>query len=125
MTSDAAGSFVLPSLPVGTYSVEIEATGFKKFVEPHVEVTLGHVINLNPVLQLGEVTQAVEVPAEAAQVETTLEFRGEFFNIVNHAQFSEVDGNISDGQVSEGGTFGKVIRARDPRLIQFALKLLF
>jgi len=54
-----------------------------------------------------------------------VEFRGEFFNIANHAQFSSVDGNISDGPVSQGGTFGKVIRARDPRLIQFALKLIF
>ena len=54
-----------------------------------------------------------------------LEFRGEFFNIANHAQFSTVDGNISDGYVQNGGTFGKVTRARDPRIIQFALKLLF
>ncbi len=51
---------------------------------------------------------------------TTVEFRSEFFNIANHAQFSQVDGNISDG-----ATFGKALTARDPRLIQFALKLLF
>ena len=69
--SDATGNFVLPSVPVGAYTVEIEATGFKKFVQPHVEVTLGHVINVNPVLELGEVTQTVEVQAAAAQVETT------------------------------------------------------
>jgi hypothetical protein len=54
-----------------------------------------------------------------------LEFRAEFFNIANHAQFGQVDGNISDGQVAQGGTFGKVLRARDPRLIQFAMKLIF
>ena len=53
------------------------------------------------------------------------QFRAEFFNIANHAQFSKVDGNISDGDPSTGGTFGKVLRARDPRLMQFALKLLF
>ena len=49
-----------------------------------------------------------------------LEFRAEFFNIANHAQFSKVDGNITDGV-----DFGRVTRARDPRLIQFALKLFF
>jgi hypothetical protein len=49
-----------------------------------------------------------------------LEFRGEFFNLVNHAQFVTPDGNISDG-----GDFGRVMLARDPRLIQFALKLFF
>ncbi len=60
-----------------------------------------------------------------------LEFRAEFFNIVNHAQFTKVDGNISDspvdanGNVLPGGTFGKVLQARDPRLVQFALKMIF
>ena len=49
-----------------------------------------------------------------------LEFRGEFFNIANHAQFSKVDGDISDG-----ATFGKVLQTRDPRLVQFRLKLIF
>jgi hypothetical protein len=52
--------------------------------------------------------------------QTRLEFRGEFFNIVNHAQFMTPDGNISDG-----ADFGRVMQARDPRLIQFALKLFF
>jgi hypothetical protein len=54
-----------------------------------------------------------------------MNFRGEFFNVLNHAQFTKVDGNISDGAVSDGGTFGKILRARDPRLIQFALKIIF
>jgi hypothetical protein len=48
------------------------------------------------------------------------EFRAEFFNVFNHSQFYNPDGNISDG-----ANFGKVVRARDPRLIQFALKLMF
>lgn len=54
-----------------------------------------------------------------------LQFRAEFFNGANHAQFTKVDGNISDGDPAAGGTFGQVLRARDPRLVQFALKLLF
>ncbi len=52
--------------------------------------------------------------------QTRLEFRGEFFNVANHAQFVTPDGNISDGS-----DFGRVMQARDPRLIQFALKLFF
>ena len=68
-TTDARGEFVMPTLPVGSYAVDVEATGFKKFVQAHVEVTLGHVINVNAVLELGEVTQTVEVQAAAAQVE--------------------------------------------------------
>lgn len=49
-----------------------------------------------------------------------LEFRGEMFNAFNHAQFFQPDGNFTDG-----ADFGRVKRARDPRLVQFALKLTF
>ncbi len=49
-----------------------------------------------------------------------LEFRAEFFNIFNHTQFLNPDGNISDGT-----DFGKVKHTRDPRQIQFALKFAF
>ncbi len=49
-----------------------------------------------------------------------LEFHGELFNAFNHAQFFQPDGNITDGS-----DFGRVKRARDPRLVQFALKLYF
>jgi hypothetical protein len=48
------------------------------------------------------------------------EFRAEFFNIFNHTQFLNPDGNISDG-----ADFGRIKRARDPRNIQFALKFAF
>jgi carboxypeptidase family protein len=51
---------------------------------------------------------------------TNLEFRTEFFNALNHTQFFSPDGNITDGT-----TFGQVSRARDPRLIQLAMRLTF
>jgi hypothetical protein len=49
-----------------------------------------------------------------------LEFRAEFFNLFNHTQFLNPDGNISDG-----ADFGKVKHTREPRQIQFALKFAF
>lgn len=49
-----------------------------------------------------------------------LQFRGEIFNLFNYAQFFQPDGNVTDGS-----DFGRVKRARDPRLMQFALKLYF
>ena len=48
-----------------------------------------------------------------------MEFRGDIFNIWNHAQFTSTDGNLADT------TFGKPLRIRDPRLVQFALKFKF
>jgi hypothetical protein len=46
-------------------------------------------------------------------------FRTEIFNIFNHAQFYGVDGGTSNT------TFGQPQKVRDPRLVQFALKILF
>jgi hypothetical protein len=51
---------------------------------------------------------------------TNLQFRTEFFNLFNHTQFFNPDGDVTGGP-----TFGLVNRARDPRLIQFALRLSF
>jgi hypothetical protein len=50
-----------------------------------------------------------------------MEFRGDIFNVWNHAQFYSVDGNVGN----QGATFGKPLKIRDPRLVQFALKFRF
>jgi len=53
-----------------------------------------------------------------------LELRLEMFNVFNHAQFyggNSVDGNIGD----QGGTFGFVTKAADPRIGQIAAKFNF
>jgi hypothetical protein len=57
-----------------------------------------------------------------------VEFRAEFFNVFNHAQFLNCNpggaflcpiGNVN------GGSFGMINTARDPRIGQLALKLFF
>ncbi len=49
----------------------------------------------------------------------TLEFRGEFFNAFNHAQFNDPDGDFVDS------TFGLVLSAQPARVGQLAIKFLF
>lgn len=51
--------------------------------------------------------------------EMNLQFRAEWFNVFNHAQFQTPGGNINSG------TFGLVTSANAPRIGQLALKLLF
>jgi hypothetical protein len=48
-----------------------------------------------------------------------MEFRTEFFNIFNTAQFKTVDTNISSN------TFGQVTSTYDPRIIQFGVRFTF
>jgi hypothetical protein len=49
----------------------------------------------------------------------TIQFRAEFFNVFNHAQFLNPNGNFSSSQ------FGYVTGARNPRIGQMSLKFLF
>lgn len=51
-----------------------------------------------------------------------LQFRAEAFNVFNHAQFQNPSGDFNN--TGQGG-FGYVTAARDPRIMQVGLKLLF
>ena len=53
---------------------------------------------------------------------TKLQFRAEAFNVFNHTQFQNPSGNINNNGL---GGFGYVNSARDPRIMQVALKFLF
>jgi hypothetical protein len=53
---------------------------------------------------------------------TKLQFRAEAFNVFNHAQFMNPNGVVNN--TGQGG-FGYVTAARDPRIMQVALKFLF
>jgi len=48
-----------------------------------------------------------------------VDFRAEFFNVFNHANFNNPSGNMSSA------TVGRVTSALSPRIIQFALKYMF
>ena len=48
-----------------------------------------------------------------------LQYRAEFFNVLNHTQLNNPDTAFTDS------TFGRITGARDPRIIQMALKLIF
>ena len=64
--------------------------------------------------------------------EMGLNFRAEFFNLFNHAQFGSPVGDLAlaslapDGTVQQANGFGAVnSTVNNPRLIQLALKLSF
>jgi hypothetical protein len=51
-----------------------------------------------------------------------LEIRGDFFNLLNHAEFQNPDTNIQD----QGGFgFGQILNTYDPRIIQLAARFSF
>jgi hypothetical protein len=70
VVSNETGSYVLPSLPTGPYRLEASLPGFRSFAQTGLvlEVNSNPVINIT--LQVGQVTETVEVQANAALVET-------------------------------------------------------
>jgi len=58
---------------------------------------------------------------------SSLQFRAEAYNVFNHTQFNLVNTVVKfDAQGNQvNGDFGRVTTARDPRIMQFALRLQF
>jgi hypothetical protein len=67
--TNAAGRYTLPYLISGTYLIEVEQTGFKKFGQ-EVQVRINDTLELNINLEVGAVTEAVEVRAETPLLST-------------------------------------------------------
>jgi hypothetical protein len=71
MITDAGGRYVLPNLAVGPYRLQVQAKGFKDYVQSGIELQVGNNIQVNVILQVGSVNETVEVQAAATMVETS------------------------------------------------------
>jgi hypothetical protein len=67
-TSD--GTYVLPNLPVGPYRLEVSAPAFSTYVQSGITLQVGNNVLINVTLQVGGVSQEVQVSANGAMVET-------------------------------------------------------
>ena len=69
-TSNAAGAYNLPRLPVGTYELRVEKTGFASVVRSSVLLQLNQTAQLDFALTLGSVSQTMEVTSAAPVLQT-------------------------------------------------------
>ncbi|HKG20446.1 MAG TPA: carboxypeptidase-like regulatory domain-containing protein, partial [Blastocatellia bacterium] len=67
-TSNDEGSFRFNNLPVGTYTVTIEAPNFKRFVNNGVAVNLNRVTDLTIPLEPGQITEQVTVTGGSSEL---------------------------------------------------------
>lgn len=70
-TSTEAGGYVFASLPVGYYAVEVEATGFQKFISRKNVVSVGAPAVIDATMEVGAITSVVEVESSFLRLETT------------------------------------------------------
>jgi hypothetical protein len=67
--SSAAGAYVVPLLPPGSYVVEVSADGFKTALYPSVTVNVAETQTFNVPLAVGAATQVVTVSSNGEQVQ--------------------------------------------------------
>lgn len=68
-TNDA-GNYVLQQLPVGTYELTVEATGFRRYVRRNIELNVAQTLTIDANLEVGQVEQAIEVTADVTTIQT-------------------------------------------------------
>jgi hypothetical protein len=68
--TNETGSYVLPNLALGPYRLEATLAGFRTFVQAGIVLEVNSDPVVNPVLEVGQVSEQVEVQANAATVET-------------------------------------------------------
>src|SRR5215470_5783820 len=68
--SNETGSYALPNLTVGPYKLEVSLPGFRTFVQSGIVLQVNSSPVVNAVLNVGQVSETVQVEANAALVET-------------------------------------------------------
>src|SRR3989442_1156453 len=63
--SDETGSYTLPNLPIGPYRLEAVLPGFRTYVQTGIVLQVSTNPVINAVLEVGQVTESVEVRADA------------------------------------------------------------
>src|SRR5688572_27773880 len=64
------GSYYVPYLQPGTYRLTVEASGFKRYVRDGIVVRIGEIPRLDVALEVGAVTESVNVSGAAPLLET-------------------------------------------------------
>src|SRR5207249_7608600 len=70
VVTNETGFYVLSNLALGPYRLEATLPGFRGFVQSDILLQVGSTPVINPVLEVGSVTEQVEVQTGAALVET-------------------------------------------------------
>lgn len=76
-TTDGQGAYLITNLPVGQYSVSIEKQGFRRFIQTGVTLTVEENARVDAVLPVGQISETVNVTAEATGVDTRSSTTGE------------------------------------------------
>jgi Carboxypeptidase regulatory-like domain len=70
LKTNTSGAYQAPDLQPGSYSIEITASGFKKFDRTGITLNVNDVARADAALQVGESTESVTVAADVVRVQS-------------------------------------------------------
>ena len=76
-TTNISGNYVVTPLQPGPYSVTVEAQGFKKSVSAGITLNVQDRLPVNVTLEVGQITETVEVQGTAAPLQTDTSYLGQ------------------------------------------------
>jgi hypothetical protein len=87
LTSDG-GNYQFESVQIGSYTLEVEAQGFKKYVTRNNQLQVGSPMTINVTLEVGTVADSIEVTSAAELVQTSQS--GNLGPVVNERTMKEM-----------------------------------
>ena len=90
VNSNESGNYNIPTVPPGLYTISVEARGFKKYESAGNKVDANVPANISVAMQVGAVTETVEVTATASLLQTE---SGALGKIVEGKQLSDINLN--------------------------------
>src|ERR1700738_3051822 len=68
--TDSSGGYEFVNLVPGQYKVEVERAGFRRFSRDPITVEVQSAVRIDVTMQVGDITQLVEVTAESSLLQT-------------------------------------------------------
>ena len=123
--TDSTGSYDIRLLPPGTYNIAVKKDGFRQLTRESVLLEVNQVARIDFTMQLGAVTEAVEVSASAPMLESSNSSVGQVIETkavsdlpLNGRNFAQL-AILSPGAIGVGygpvGTIGSGSRPDDTR----------
>jgi hypothetical protein len=92
--ASSTGFYTLPLLNPGIYEVTVSASGFKTSVQSNVTLRVGDRLELNFKLELGSISETIEVTGEAPLLQTATASQGTVITQDDISSLPILDGNV-------------------------------
>jgi hypothetical protein len=70
-TANDSGDYIFELVPIGVYTITVEKAGFRTARQQNVQVKLGSQVDYNPKLEVGQLSEVIEVSASVLSLDTT------------------------------------------------------